>query len=137
MFFQAKLGGKNDHPNLGFWVIFAPHLLSGFSEISSYSSIQPNQPNSGQIWVNFGQTGPFLKYRPKSKNVIIFRLQRLCFEQKIRKFRCIVLEKNAKNLHFWSFLAKMANFGHISAKMREKAIGPFLPRLQALTAKFQ
>ena len=79
-----------------------------FTGISSYSSIQPNQPNSGQIWVNFGQTGPFLKFPPKSENLIIFRLQRLCFEQKIRKFRCAFLEKNAKNLHFWSFRPKRA-----------------------------
>ena len=47
-------------------------------------------------------------------------------------------EKNVKNLHLWSFWAKMANFGQFLAKMGKmgiflkKALGTFLPRLQAL-----
>ena len=47
--------------------------------------------------------------------------------------------KNAKNLHFWAFWAKMTNFGQFLAKMGEtgiffkKALGTFLSRLQALT----
>ena len=53
------------------------------------------------------------------------------------------LQKNAKNLHFWKFWAKMANFGKFLAKMGKtgiflkKALGTFFPHLQALTAKFQ
>ena len=43
------------------------HLLPGFSRISSYSSIQPNQPNLGQIWVNIGQKGPFSNFPEKPK----------------------------------------------------------------------
>ena len=53
------------------------------------------------------------------------------------------LKKNVKNLHFLTFWAKMANFGWFLAKMAKtgfffkKALGTFLSRLQALTAKFQ
>ena len=49
------------------------------------------------------------------------------------------LQKNAKNLHFWAFWAKMANFGQFLAKMGKtgiffkKALGTFFSRLQALT----
>ena len=62
------------------------------------------RPNLGQFWPK----RTIFKFPPKSENVSIFRLQRLCFEQKIRKFRCAVLEKNAKTLHFWSFRPKRA-----------------------------
>ena len=45
---------------------------------------------------------------------------------------------NMKNLHFWAFCAKMANFGKFLAKMGKteffkKALGTFLSQLQALT----
>ena len=48
------------------------------------------------------------------------------------------LRKNGKNLHFWAFWAKMANFGQFLAKMGKtgifkKALGTFFSRLQALT----
>ena len=49
------------------------------------------------------------------------------------------LQKNAKNLHFWAFWAKMSNFGRFLAKMGKtviffkKALGTFFSRLQALT----
>ena len=49
------------------------------------------------------------------------------------------LQKNAKNLHFWAFWAKMANFGQFLAKMGKtgiffkKALGTLFSRLQALT----
>ena len=79
--------------------VWTPVLQAWYSQI---------WPNLGQIWVNFDQKGPFLKFPQKSENAIFFRLQRLCFEQKIRKFRCAVLEKNAKNIHFWSFWPKRA-----------------------------
>ena len=48
-------------------------------------------------------------------------------------------KKNAKNLHFWAFWAKMANFGKFLAKMDKmgfffkKALGKFFSHLQALT----
>ena len=48
------------------------------------------------------------------------------------------LQKNAKNLHFWAFWAKMANFGLFLAKMGEtgiffkKGLGTFLSLLKAL-----
>ena len=47
-------------------------------------------------------------------------------------------EKNAKNLHFWAFWAKIANFGHFWPKWAKrdffkKALGTFFPPLQALT----
>ena len=38
--------------------------------------------NLGQMWVNFGQKGPFLKFPKKCEN-IFFQLQRPCFEQKL------------------------------------------------------
>ena len=57
-------------------------------------------PNLGQICVNFGQNRSFLNFRQKSETVIFFRLQRLGFVQKNRKFQCAVFEKNAKNLSF-------------------------------------
>ena len=44
-----------------------------------------------------------------------------------------------KNLHFWAFWAKMANFGQFLAKMGKtgiffkKEVGTFFLRLQALT----
>ena len=47
--------------------------------------------------------------------------------------------KNAKNLHFWAFWAKMANFGQFLAKMDKmgiffkKVLGTIFSRLQALT----
>ena len=43
-------------------------------------------------------------------------------------------DKNAKNLHFWAFWAKKANFGLFLAKMGKtvkiikKALGTFFPR---------
>ena len=46
--------------------------------------------------------------------------------------------KNAKNLHFWAFWAKMANFGQFSAKIGKtgiffkKAFGTFFSLLKAL-----
>ena len=49
------------------------------------------------------------------------------------------LRKNAKNLHFLAFWAKMANFGQFLAKMGKtrifwkKALGTFFSRLHALT----
>ena len=49
------------------------------------------------------------------------------------------LRKNAKNLHFLEFLAKMDNFGQFLAKMGKtgiffkKAPGTFFSRLQSLT----
>ena len=49
------------------------------------------------------------------------------------------LRKNAKNLHFWAFWAKMVNFGQFLAKMGKtgiffkKALGTFFSHLQALT----
>ena len=49
------------------------------------------------------------------------------------------LQKNAKNLHFWAFWAKMANFGQFLANMGKtgiffkKALGTFFSHLQALT----
>ena len=48
-------------------------------------------------------------------------------------------EKNAKNLHFWSFLAKKGHFGQFLAKMAKtvkifkKALGTFFLHLQAVT----
>ena len=88
-------------------------------------------PNLGQIWVNFGQKGPFLNFPKKCENVIFFRLQRLGLVQKISKFWWTDWEKNAKNLHFWSFWAKKANFWQFLAKMAKmvkmikKALGTF------------
>ena len=61
-----KIGFKNTY-----FLVFL-----GFPAIPVSSQIS-------QIWVNFGQKGLFLKFSPKSENVIIFRLQRLCFEQKL------------------------------------------------------
>ena len=49
------------------------------------------------------------------------------------------LRKNAKNLHFWAFWVKMANFGQFLAKMGKtgiffkKALETFFSHLQALT----
>ena len=46
--------------------------------------------------------------------------------------------KNVKNIHFWAFWAKMANFGQFLAKMGKtriffkKELENFLSRLQAL-----
>ena len=108
-----------------------PVLQAWYSQIS---------PNLGQIWVNFDQKGPFLKFPKKSENVIFFRLQRLCFEQKIRKIWCVVLKKNAKNLHFLSLWAKKAHFGQFLAKMAKtvkiikKALGIFFLTFWTLTS---
>ena len=110
-----------------FWT---PMLQAWYSQI---------WPNFGQIWVNFGQKATFLKCSKKSENIIFFRLQRLCFEQKIRKIWCVVLEKNAKNLHFLSLWAKKAHFGQFLAKMAKtvkiikKALGTFFPPFWVLT----
>ena len=49
------------------------------------------------------------------------------------------MKKNAKNLHFWAFWAKMANFGQFLVKMGKtgfffkKALETFFSRLQAIT----
>ena len=51
----------------------------------------------------------------------------------------LIFPKNAKNLHFWAFWAKMPHFGQFLAKMGEtriffkKALGTFFSHLQALT----
>ena len=99
---------------------FQKHLLSGFSEISSYYSIQPNQPNIGQIWINIDQKASFFKFTRKTKVLIFFGLQRVGFLQKIRKFQRVVFEKMLKTPHIWVFWAKKANFGPFLAKK-----GPF------------
>ena len=70
-----------------------------------------NRARNAQIWVNFYQNGSFFNFRQKSETVIFFRLQRLGFVQKIRKFQCMVFNKNAKNLRFWAFLAILAQNG--------------------------
>ena len=78
-----------------------------------------------------------MKFPPKTENVINFRLQRLCFEQKIRKFRgsgkkckkppfLVILGQKGQ---FWPVLAKMAK----TVKIIKKALGTFFSRLQALT----
>ena len=92
-FWKKKFKKKNSKffSEIFYWT---PVLQAWYSQI---------WPNLGQIWVNFDQKGPFLKFAKKSENVIFFRLQRLCFEQKIRKIWCVVLEKNAQNLHFFHF----------------------------------
>ena len=59
-----------------------------------------------QIWVNFDQNGSFLNFCQKSETVIFFRLQRLGFVQKIRKFQWALFEKNAKNLRFFGILGQ-------------------------------
>ena len=70
-----------------------------------------NRARNAQIWVNFGQNGSFFNFRQKSETVIFFRLQRLGFVQKIRKFQCALFEKNAKNLCFLAFWAKKGQIG--------------------------
>ncbi len=70
-----------------------------------------NRARNAQIWVNFGQNGSFLNFPQKSETVIFFRLQRVGFVQKIRRFQCAVFEKNAKNLCFWAFWAKKGQIG--------------------------
>ena len=135
--------GSHDGVHKGkLWIFFArnsfffdffwtPVLQAWYSQI---------WPNLGQIWVNFDQKGPFLKFPQKSENAIFFRLQRLCFEQKIRKIWCVVLEKNAKNLHFLSLWAKKTHFGLFLAKMAKtvkiikKALGTFFLTFWTLTS---
>ena len=54
----------------------------------------------------------------------------------------MVLEKNAKNLHFWSFSAKKGHFGQFLGKMAKtvkiikKALGTFFLHLQGGHQKF-
>ena len=92
-------------------------------------------PNLGQFW----QKRAIFEISKKKRKRLFFRLQRLCFEQKIRKIWCVVLEKNAKNLHFLSLWAKKAHFGQFLAKMAKtvkiikKALGTFFLTFWTLT----
>ena len=94
------------------------------------------RPNLGQFWPKRA----IFEISQKKRKRHFFRLQRLCFEQKIRKIWCVVLEKNAKNLHFLSFWAKKAHFGQFLAKMAKtvkiikKALGTFFLTFWTLTS---
>ena len=91
-------------------------------------------------WSILAKKGHFWNFPKKSENVFFFRLNRLCFEQKIRKIWCVVLKKNAKNLHFLSLWAKKAHFGQFLAKMAKtvkiikKALGTFFLTFWTLTS---
>ena len=142
MFFRKNWGKKFCAPENFFSVIFVTprgrgcgvHKSPNFSFFPGFAAF-PASSQISQIWVNFGQKGPFLKFPPKTENVIIFRLQRLCFDQRIRKFWCAVLEKKWKTSIFGHFrpkrpiLAKMAKRG----KIIKKALETFFSHLQALT----
>ena len=84
------------------------------------------------VWPN-GQNEIFSKKRKRS-----FLLQRLGLV-KIYQILMNGLRKNAKNLHFWAFWAKMANVGKFLAKMAKKVkiikngLRTFFSHLQALT----
>ena len=60
-----------------------------------------------------GQFAPksvIFEFSTKKRNRHFFRLQRLGFVQKIRKFQFAVFQKNAKNHHFWSFWPNLGQF---------------------------
>ena len=69
-----------------------------------------------QIWVNFGQKGPFFKFPWKTKAVIFFGLQTIGFLQKIREFQCAVFEKMLQTPIFGHFGPKKVDFGPFLAK---------------------
>ena len=60
------------------------------------------------------------EFSQKSENFNFFRLQRLGLVHKNSNEG--IAKKNAKNLHFWAFWAKMANFGQFLAKMGKTGI---------------
>ena len=85
---------------------------------------------------NLGQFGPkwvIFEFSTKKRNRHFFRLQRLGFVQKIRKFQCAVFEKNAKNLqmvHFRIFGEKVKTspfypFFHLSKQKSENSNARF------------
>ena len=100
------------------------YLLSGFSGIFSYSSILPNPASSqmanfGQFLAKMGKTGFLLQ---KSVWKIFSRLQALINCKDREKSNEMIPRKMRKNLHFWAFWSKMANFGHFLAKMGKTVI---------------
>ncbi len=102
-------GGHKVGQNGEKW-IFSPKIIFLIFDDQNFE-MSVNRTKSGQIWVNFGQNGSFLNFPQKSETVIFFRLQRVGFVQKIRRFQCAVFEKNAKNLCFWAFWVKMGQIG--------------------------
>jgi hypothetical protein len=78
--------------------------------------IGPEMPifgsNLGQFWPKW----VIFEFSTKKRNSHFFRLQRLGFVEKIRKFQCAVFEKNAKNLCFWAFWAKKGPFSNFRWK---------------------
>ena len=54
-----------------------------------------------QIWVIFGQNESFLNFQHTKVKPSFFRLRRLGFVQKIRKFQCTVFEKKRSNNFWW------------------------------------
>ena len=77
--------------------------------------------NLGQFWPKW----VIFEFSPKKRNRYFFRLQGLGFVQKIRKFQCEVFEKNAKNLCFWAFWAKMGHFRIFGEKVKTSPSYPF------------
>ena len=77
--------------------------------------IQPN----GQFWTIFGQNG---RNRIFFKKVFgtFFSLLKVLINCKVsEKSNEEIPRKMQKNLHFWAFWPKMANFGQFLAKMGE------------------
>ena len=114
-----------------FWVNFLPapafRICSLFAEMwfdllkigfkNTYIQIFPGFPAIselcpilGQIWVNFCQKGPYLNFCQKNETGI-FRLQRLGFVQKIRKFQSAVSKKMIETAIFGHFDQIWVYFG--------------------------
>ena len=69
-------------------------------------------------WPKFGQKGPFLNF-PIKCEYSIFLTPQTRLSTKTQQIIMNGLQKYAKNLHFWVFWAKMANFGQLLGKMVE------------------
>jgi len=69
-------------------------------------------PNLGQIWVNFGQKGPFLKFLKRSENVIFFYSRDYASSKKLGKSDARFLKKIlGKKGKFWTVFGQNGQNG--------------------------
>ena len=116
-------------------IFFKKALGKILSRLQALTNCKVSEKSNYRFWSN-----PVTNARTDAKTDVNPQVSNDFVERpKNQKILMNGLRKNAKNLHFWAFWAKMANFGPFLAKMGKtgiffkKALGTLFSRLQALT----
>ena len=87
------------------------------------------RPNLGQFWPKRA----IFEFSQKMRKSLFFRLQRLCFEQKIRKIWCVVVEKKCEKPPFFGPKRPILDSLGKMVKIIKKALGTFFLPFWVLT----